>query len=106
MVFLLLVGFLAIFIEPAIQENLFSNLVKLGSLILLSPIAFFFGGEFRRRKQIEKDVDEKTAEILEDADELLHSGSKNEEDVEEINDIIEKSEELRKGIEENEEEEE
>jgi len=97
MVFLLLIGLIAVFINPVLQGDVFSNVIKISSLILLAPIAFFFGNEFERRKTLEEKIESTTADILEDADELLYSEPKENE---KINDIIEKSEELREEIEE------
>lgn len=74
-VFVFLLGLLALFSQQALQDNVFQNMVQLGSLVLLSPIAFFFGREFKRREKLEKDIEEKSRKILNEVDAL-----KNKED--------------------------
>jgi hypothetical protein len=100
-VFVLLVGVGAAFLQPLIEGGeLIGNLIKIGSLVFLSPISYFFGKEFKRREKLEREIEDKTGQILEDADALLKTQSeKGEEDIDEIDDIIEKSNELRKEVE-------
>lgn len=97
-VFVFMVGLIAVFIQGVFNDDVFSNFIKLGSLIFLSPLAFFFGNEFKRREKLEEEIEEKTGEIIEDADELLHSNeaTQNPEDIEKLDDILEKTNELRK----------
>ncbi|OIP57515.1 MAG: hypothetical protein COX79_02165 [Candidatus Levybacteria bacterium CG_4_10_14_0_2_um_filter_36_16] len=96
-VFVFLLGFAAVFIQPALKDDVLSNLIKIGSLGFLSPIAFFFGREFKRREKLEKEVEDKTGEIIEDVDSLLHSDhvENDDEEVEELSDILEKTQKLR-----------
>lgn len=96
-VFVFLIGLVAVFIQPALKDDVLSNLIKLGSLAFLSPIAFFFGREFKRRESLEKEVEDKTGEIIEDVDSLLHSShvENDDEEVEELSDILEKTQKLR-----------
>lgn len=47
-------GAIAIFLEQALKGDIFSNFVKVGSLALVSPFAFFFAREFQKK---EKDVE-------------------------------------------------
>lgn len=96
-VFVFMIGLMAVFLQSAFQDDVFSNLVKVGSLAFLAPIAFFFGNEFKRREKLQDTVEEKTSEIIEDMDKLLHSkdAASNPEDIEELDDILEKTNELR-----------
>ena len=95
-IFVFVICMSLIFLDATLKGEVFSNLIKAGSIIFLSPIAFFFGREFRRREKLEDEVEKTSSDIVEDADALLHSQSvTSEEDVEEIDDIIEKTQELR-----------
>ena len=99
MVFVLLLGLFVVFFPSLSLGDLTSNLIKLGSLAFLSPISFFFGREFRRREALEDEIVDKTGQILEDA-ETLKSHTKNEDAMDEIEDITEKAENLRKSVKE------
>lgn len=95
-VFVLLLGMGAVFLQPILEGGeLLGNVIKIGSLAFLSPISYFFGREFRRKEKLEREIEDKTGQILEDA-EILRSHTENEEAIDEIEDIIEKSGELRK----------
>lgn len=50
-VIILLIGLLALFIPPALENDIFSNMVRIGSIIFISPLAFFFGKEFKKREK-------------------------------------------------------
>ncbi len=94
-VFILLIGICAVFLQPILEGGeLFGNLIKIGSLVGLSPISYFFGLEFKRRDNLERKIEDRTGQILEDA-QSLRAHIKKEEDIDEIDDIIENTEELR-----------
>ena len=94
-VFVLLLGLGAVFFQSLNEGDLISNLIKIGSLVFLSPISYFFGREFQRREKLSQEVEDKTGQILEDA-QVLRERAHDDEDIEEIDDIVEKSEELRR----------
>ena len=94
-VFVLLVGLLVIFYQSLFEGDMVSNLIKLGSLIFLAPISYFFGREFRRREKLESEIQDKTAQILEDA-QVLKENVKDEELIDEIEDIEEKASDLKR----------
>ncbi len=98
-VFVLLAGLLIVFFPSLSEGDLFSNIIKLGSLAFLAPISYFFGREFQRREKLEKNVNDKTGQIIEDA-KTLKSKTRGlpEEDLDQIDDIIENSSELRKKV--------
>lgn len=98
-VFVLLLGLILVFFQSLSEGDLLTNLIKLGSLVLLSPISFFFGREFQKREMLEDKIKDKTGQIIEDA-QTLRESTRNEEAIDELDDIIEKSEELRKESEE------
>lgn len=99
-VFVLVLGIEVLFFTSLGNGDLLSNLIRVGSVAFLSPIAYFFGREFQRREKLEQKINDTTGQILEDAQTLL-SHTKNDEAVDEIDDIIEKSNELRREAEKN-----
>ena len=86
-------GILVVFFESVSQGSLATSLIKLGSLVFLSPIAYFFGREFQKKQRLEDKIFEKTDQILEDAKALREDAQS--EDIDEIEDIFEKTDELR-----------
>lgn len=74
-VFVFLIGLLVLFISQALQNDVFSNMLRLGSLVLLSPIAFFFGREFRRRERLEDQVEMKTEKIISNVQKVIEKES-------------------------------
>ena len=94
-VFVLLLGLGAVFFQSLNEGDLISNLIKLGSLVFLSPISYFFGREFQRREKLSQEVEDKTGQILEDT-QVLREKTQNEDTIREIEDIEEKAEKLHK----------
>ncbi len=95
-VFVLLIGILALF-YPSIQDgDLFLNFVKLGTLVFLAPVAFFFGREFQKREKAEADIQDKAGQIIEDAQVLKSKVKK--ENLDEVEDIQKKAEEIKKNL--------
>ena len=94
-VFILLLGLFVVFYQSLFEGDMVSNLIKLGSLALLSPVSYFFGREFARREKLEEEIDDKTGQILEDA-EVIRKQNKDPELNDEIEDIKEKANDLRK----------
>lgn len=74
-VFIFLIGTILLFLPGAPRDDIMGNFIKLGSLVLISPLAFFFGREFRR--------EEKQEQIISDM----------QEEVDELTQIIEEKEE-------------
>ncbi len=76
---------------------LVENLIKLASLGLISPLAYFFGKEYQERI-IHQEKDKEVAEIIsnEAANVLNNEEDRlSEEDKEQLVDIIEESEKLK-----------
>src|SRR3989338_664907 len=49
------IGLMALFIVPAFENDVFSNMVRIGSIVFITPLAFFFGREFKKKgKENEK----------------------------------------------------
>jgi hypothetical protein len=93
-VFVLLIGLVGVFFSSLFEGDMLSNLIKVGSLAFLSPISFFFGREFARREALEADIDDKTGQILEDT-RTLKEHTRNQDAIDEIEDIEEKAKDLR-----------
>ena len=46
-----ILGVIALFLPLALRDDVFRNLIMLGSLILFSPLAFFFGKGYKDNKK-------------------------------------------------------
>jgi hypothetical protein len=102
--FVFVLGVILVFVPDAIKGDLFVNSLKLGSLLLISPLAFFFGKEYRKTDQQEETIEaleERTKEaadtIAEDIEEVVKDEKENlkGEDMEKLNEILEETEDLR-----------
>lgn len=103
-VFVFIIGIVLVFLQTALQDDVMGNFIKLVSLVLISPLAFFFGGEYRKRETEEgkiEDLEERTKSaadtIAKDVEGVIKNekGNLKQEDVEKLNDILEETEELR-----------
>ena len=103
-VFIFVLGIILIFLPQALSDDVVSNMIKLGSLVFLSPLAFFFGTQYRQDEKLDEKVDaikERSSDaadtIAADVEEVLRKEkySLKPEDVEKLNDILEETEELR-----------
>lgn len=103
-VFVFVVCVFLIFLPEALRDNVMENLLRIGSLALISPLAYFFGKEYvkgeKQQEELEK-IKERTKDaadnISEDVSQILNE--KNNElkpkDVEKLNEILEETEDLR-----------
>ena len=100
-VLIFLVAIILFFIPQASSNFSLDAIVKLSSLILISPIAYFIGREFERRTTLNRRIEDKTSEIIQEAEILKEEGSeKTSEEIEAIEEIIEEAETLKKDSEE------
>ncbi len=95
MILLFLLCLICLFLPQALQDDVFGNMVKLSSLLLLAPIAFFFGREYRKREKLQEKIQEKTETIISDAENLILSKDKNEK-LKKAEEIITEAKELQK----------
>ena len=104
MTFVFVFGSILVFIPDALKGDLLVNSLKLGSLLLISPLAFFFGSEYRQNdKQNEaiEALEERTKEaadtISEDIEDVIKDEKANlkGEDMDKLNEILEETEDLR-----------
>lgn len=95
-VFIMLLGMLTVFFGEATNGNLLPSIVKLGSLVFFSPIAYFFGREFAKKHTEDEAIDDKTGQIIEDVEAIRENNPDiSEEEQIELDDIEDKANELR-----------
>lgn len=96
-VFVFLLGTILLFL-PEVAQNTTESIIKLGSFALITPLAYFFGKEYRvvqlhkqKDEEISKRITSEAANVLKD-----QSASLPEADKRQLADIIEESEELKR----------
>lgn len=103
-IFVFIVGAVLVFLPDALKGDTLGNFLKIGSLLLISPLAYFFGREYRKSDKEEGDIEsleERTKEaadtISEDVEELVKNEKENlkQEDMEKLNEILEETDDLR-----------
>src|ERR1035437_6816777 len=103
-IFVFIVGAVLVFLPDALKGDTFGNFIKVGSLLLISPLAYFFGREYRKSDKQEDDIqalEERTKEaadtISEDIEEVVKNEKQNlkQEDMEKLNEILEETADLR-----------
>ncbi len=103
-IFVFIVGAVLVFLPDALKGDTFGNFIKVGSLLLISPLAYFFGREYRKSDKQESDIEaleERTKEaadtISEDVEEVIRDEKANlkEQDMQKLNEILEETEDLR-----------
>lgn len=103
-VFVFVIGIALVFLEEALQNDVMRNFILLGSLVLISPLAYFFGKSYRKSEEdqaklqdIKERTNESAKEISDDVEELLEEEKTilKPKDVEKLNDILEETETLR-----------
>lgn len=103
-VFIFIIGGIIIFYPELLTGDVTSNLLKVGSLALISPLAYFFGREYRRSDVVDEKVNamkERTKEaadtISEDIEEVIEEEKTNlkDKDMQKLNEVLEETEDLR-----------
>lgn len=103
-VFVFIAGSILIFIPDAQAGDFTANALKIASIALVSPLAFFFGKEYQksdlqdekinaieeRAKEASNNISKDVEEIIEDEKEVLK-----QEDLDKLNEILEETEDLR-----------
>ena len=104
-VFIFILGAFLVFVPSLSQGDFTVNLLKLLSLVLIGPLAYFFGKEYRLRDQEEEkieELEERTQEaadtIAKDIDRVIKEEKQNlrPEDMEKLNEVLEETEDLRR----------
>ena len=95
-VFIFLAGILILFVPKMLPGIDVAELARVGGIILISPIAYFFGREFQRREKLEKDIEEKAEKIMEVAKDVKDNNILEDYSNTEVDEIIEEASELKK----------
>ncbi len=103
-VFIFPIAIIIIFWSQIFQNDITSNLIKMGSLILLTPLAYLFGTQFSKSQKNEDEVlktkERETSaadEIAEDVGDVIESAKTKltAKEVDKLNEILEETEDLR-----------
>jgi hypothetical protein len=102
-VFVFVVGVILIFIPDILKDDVTGNALKMASLLLISPLAFFFSSEYRKTDQKNEEIEEiKEREeeagqtISEDVEEIIEENpSLSKETTEKLDEILEEADDLR-----------
>lgn len=95
--FVFLLGSILLLLSSAVETNMTENIIKLGSLVLITPLAYFFGKEYRVVEEHTRSDTEIANEISQEAANVLRDQSSTlpTRDKEQLADIISKTEELK-----------
>ena len=102
--FVFVLGAVIVLLPDALQNDVTDSLIKLSSLILISPLAFFFGREYRQNEKENEEIEalkERTKDsadtISEDIEEVIKDERENlkDKDMQKLNEILEETEDLR-----------
>ncbi|OGH02186.1 MAG: hypothetical protein A2798_03600 [Candidatus Levybacteria bacterium RIFCSPHIGHO2_01_FULL_37_17] len=111
-VFIFIAGSILIFIPDLNTGDFTANILKVASIALVSPLAYFFGREYQKSDQqdekvnaIEEREKEAADTISKDVEEIIEDekGMLKEEDLEKLNEILEETGDLREESKENQE---
>lgn len=103
-VFLYTVGAILIFLPEALKNGSLESFLRLGSIVLISPLAYFFGREYQDRETEEAEMEAMTERekdaadtISQDVEGVLKNEQSNlkQEDVDKLNEILEEADDLR-----------
>ncbi len=103
-VFIFTIGAVCIFLPEILKNLALESFLRIGSLVLIAPLAFFFGASYKDRDKEEAQVDalqERTKDaadtIAKDVETVIKDGKDKlgTKDVEKLNEILEESEQLR-----------
>ncbi|MBI3092903.1 MAG: hypothetical protein HYZ02_01555 [Candidatus Levybacteria bacterium] len=97
-VFIFILGAILVFLAEALTGDIMGNFLRLGSLALISPLAFFFGREYRKGEKQAEQIEKTSQAIKKDVAGVLENEKQaiKSEDVEKLNDILEETEKLKK----------
>lgn len=105
-IFVFILGTILVFLPDALKNDITTNFLKVGSLVLISPLAYFFGSEFRKNdlqgEEIEK-IQERTKEaadtIAKEVEEVVEEEKNlSAASTERLNEVLEEAEDLREEI--------
>lgn len=103
-VFVFTVGVILVFLPEALKNGSIESYIRIGSVALISPLAYFFGREYKDRDEEEAEIEsmkdrskEAADTIAKDIQKVLEDEKQElpEKDVEKLNEVLEETEELR-----------
>lgn len=102
-VFFFTIGTILIFLPQALKNNAIESYIRLGSVVLISPLAYFFGQEYSERQKEEEKLEMKDERlddlantIKKDVEDVLNEESKiSDEGVEKLTEVIQEAKELK-----------
>lgn len=103
-VFIYVLGAIAVLLPEALKNGSMESFIRIGSIALISPLAFFFGSSYQDRDKMEEGVEamaERTKDsadtIAKDVEDVLTNEKEDlkPEAVDKLNEILEETEELR-----------
>jgi hypothetical protein len=108
-VFIFAICTIFIFLPQTLKNGSLESFIKLGSLLLISPLAFFFGQEYKdqdkeiaKRESLQERTQEAANNISQNVHEVINEEKKNlkQKDMEKLNNILEETDDLREEIKE------
>lgn len=95
-VWVFLISLILYFMPEVLSKFDSDTFIKIGSLLLIAPIAYFIAKEFERRQVLSRRIESKTEEIISDAQVLKESSNRSDPaENEAIDEIIEEAESLK-----------
>ena len=103
-VFIYVAGAILVLLPEALKNGSIESFIRIGSIALISPLAFFFGSSYKDRDKMEEGVEEMAERTKDSADTISkdvegilkdEQANLKEEDVKKLNEILEETEELR-----------
>jgi len=96
-IFVFLLGSIILFLPMAMGAQMTENLIKLGSVLLITPLAYFFGKEYRLVGEHEQKDAELANRISNEAANVLkdQASTLSDSDKAQLADIIKESEQLK-----------
>jgi len=102
--FIFVLGAILIFIPEVLKTDLLMGSLKVGSLFLISPLAYFFGKEYRKTDKQDAEIEaieerekDSADTIAQDIAEVVKNerGNLKAEDIDKLNEVLEETEDLR-----------
>lgn len=104
LVFVYAILLILVFIPEIMKHQDFANTIRPASVLLIAPLAFFFGREFQRKETLEEEfgtLEEKTqkaAEKIQEDAEALKTSPQSQSDETKLDEIITETTKLKKEV--------
>ncbi|MCX6783237.1 MAG: hypothetical protein NTZ20_04625 [Candidatus Levybacteria bacterium] len=101
-VFIFAIGIFLIFLPDTLKNDVYGNAMRTGSILLVSPLGFFFGKEYSNQEEKNNIIDNIATKstnasniIINDATEIINNEpSLKKDSIEKINEILDEAESL------------